>query len=215
MAPFATIYSWPGNPRLKRAIVAANVNGLELSFPPFDMTTARDESFYKKFPLGKVPALETPSGFTLVESGAIAYYISASGPKAPQLLGSSTSPETQAKIQQWLAHVDLEFTTTLLPAIQMAIGRRPEDEAVKKESLDAVERGFKYLEGVLGENRWVAGTQEWSLADVALASFIETSYKLLFGREWRERWGNVLEWYERFVKEEGVKDVWGEITYKE
>lgn len=63
--------------------------------------TQRTPEYKAKFPRGKAPGFESASGdFRLTESGAIAYYISASGPKAAQLLGASL--EDQGKVQEWI-----------------------------------------------------------------------------------------------------------------
>ena len=46
-----------------------------MELPAFEMgKTNKSPEYLAKFPMGKVPALETADGKTLYESGAIAYY---------------------------------------------------------------------------------------------------------------------------------------------
>lgn len=66
MAPFGTIYTYPGNFRVHRAQVIAALNGLELNIPEFAMgVTNKTPEFLAKFPLAKVPAFEGADGFCL------------------------------------------------------------------------------------------------------------------------------------------------------
>lgn len=68
------IYSYPNNPRVWKAQIAGNFTGLEFEVPPFQIgVDNKTPDFAAKFPLQKVPALETPEG-PLFESNAIARY---------------------------------------------------------------------------------------------------------------------------------------------
>lgn len=70
-----SITTYPNNPRVAKAVIAGKYNGLEVVENKFEMgVTNKSKEFLAKFPLGKVPAMETADGFTLFESGAMAYY---------------------------------------------------------------------------------------------------------------------------------------------
>lgn len=68
------IYSYPNNPRVHKAAIAAKYNGVEIEFPAFEMADSKTPAFLEKFPMGKIPTFESANGETLFESNAIAYY---------------------------------------------------------------------------------------------------------------------------------------------
>jgi glutathione S-transferase len=69
------LYTFPGNPRANKALIAAKYNGIDITIPAgFVMgETNRTPEFLALNPLGKVPTLETPEG-GIFESNAIARY---------------------------------------------------------------------------------------------------------------------------------------------
>eukprot|EP01051_Picozoa_sp_SAG22_P001662 SAG22_NODE_68_length_22846_cov_32.458258_5_plen_146_part_00 len=70
-----TLYTYPGNPRANKALIAAQYNGVEVKIPAdFVMGESnKTPEFLALNPLGKVPCLETAEG-ALFESNAIARY---------------------------------------------------------------------------------------------------------------------------------------------
>ncbi|KAG0042372.1 Elongation factor 1-gamma 1 [Linnemannia elongata] len=71
-----TIYSYPQNPRVFKALVVAKYNGLEVKVDDkFVMgTTNKTDAWIAKFGASQVPAFEGTDGTVIIESGAIAYY---------------------------------------------------------------------------------------------------------------------------------------------
>eukprot|EP01047_Picozoa_sp_COSAG01_P047257 COSAG01_NODE_4499_length_4972_cov_95.509542_4_plen_116_part_00 len=78
------LYTFPGNPRANKALIAAKYNGIDITIPAgFVMgETNRTPEFLALNPLGKVPTLETPEG-GIFESNAIARYGVLSFPSMP------------------------------------------------------------------------------------------------------------------------------------
>jgi elongation factor 1-gamma len=76
--------------------------------------------------------LETPSGFTLTESNAIAHYIAESGPKATQLLGSDA--EERALIQQWVFFAESALQQNVPPLLMPRFGLAAFDEGVEEKN---------------------------------------------------------------------------------
>ena len=75
MVAFGKVYTYPNNPRVHKASIAAKYNGLTLEQVAVEMgKTNKTSEFLGKFPMGKVPAFESADGKTLFESNAIAYY---------------------------------------------------------------------------------------------------------------------------------------------
>lgn len=89
MAPFATLHTLTTivHAKVTKSLAAAALNDLEIIIPSNFVygTTNKSPEYLAKFPHGKIPALETPSGFYLAESTAIAYYIAESGPAKDQV----------------------------------------------------------------------------------------------------------------------------------
>lgn len=75
MVAIGKIYTYPNNPRVFKALIAAKYNGqtVEESIVQMGVDNKKPE-FLTKFPLGKVPAFEGSDHFTLFESNAIAQY---------------------------------------------------------------------------------------------------------------------------------------------
>jgi len=108
-----TLYTYPDNFRAFKALIAAKYSGANVQVAKdFEFgKTDKTEDFLKKFPLGKVPALETSDGKYLAESNAIAYYLS-----NETLRGASDLQK--AEVIQWQSFADNEL---LPPACSMVL----------------------------------------------------------------------------------------------
>jgi elongation factor 1-gamma len=104
-----TLYTYPGNPRANKALIAAQYNGVEIKIPAdFVMGESnKTPEFLALNPLGKVPTLETAEG-GIFESNAIARYVAGLRADTP-LLGASYFESGQVQMWQDFAstHVDL------------------------------------------------------------------------------------------------------------
>ncbi|KAH8433462.1 glutathione S-transferase family protein [Aspergillus melleus] len=216
MAPFGTIYSYPGNSRVVKAQAAANLNGLELAHGDFTMgQTNVSPEFRAKFPLGKVPAFETADGLKLVESNAITQFIAESGPAASQLLGST--PAERAVIRQW---VDFSDGEVLSPVLQLGLWRLgihtyKYDEATETAALTRIERSMAHLEQQLSGQTWLAKGEKLSLADISVAAAFIWGFSISLDAEIRAKFPGVMAWYERVTETEGVKQAFGEKKFVE
>ncbi|KAK9419573.1 putative Translation elongation factor eEF-1B gamma subunit [Seiridium unicorne] len=112
MVPYCTSINGKG---LQYTLIraAAILNGLELEVPvDFEPDeTSKTHEFLTKFPLAKMPAFGTPSGFILARRSAIATYIAESGPKRDRLIGGT--PEDRARNQQWILFNDIHVEASL------------------------------------------------------------------------------------------------------
>ena len=69
------LFTYPGNFRAFKALIAAEYVGVDIDVPDFDVEkTAKTPSFLAMSPMGKVPVLKTPQG-AIFESNAIARYV--------------------------------------------------------------------------------------------------------------------------------------------
>ncbi|KAH8159555.1 hypothetical protein CIB48_g8690 [Xylaria polymorpha] len=211
MAPFGTIYTYPNNPRVNRALIIADLNGLEIEIPPFTMRqTNTTPEFLSKFALGKVPAFEGADGFCLTESIAIASYIAKSGPKERQLLGADA--KTQALITQWATFAECElFNNAFVPIAMTVLKVYTLDEKRFNDHVVALKRDAKYLEGALqGGKKYLVGDQ-LTMADFMVTSLLYYSFKYLIDAEWRKELPNLVAYIKNFADAPEHKKYYGEL----
>ncbi|ORY05716.1 glutathione S-transferase, partial [Clohesyomyces aquaticus] len=185
---------------------AANLNGLTLTTDPaysYGVTNKTPE-FLSKFPMGKIPALTTASGFHLAEATAIAYFISDSGPKREQLLGRTV--EERALVQMWIAYSDTELWPQTAAILGPMFGRQKYDKENVDEKEEQFVRAMKRLELHLNQEGkvWLVRDDELSLADLSVAGSICWALKFLMDAEYRAQYPKVMEWWERLMEVEGV-----------
>jgi elongation factor 1-gamma len=208
MPPFATLHTTNNflHARVTKTLAAANINGLEITIAPGFIygSTNKAPEYLAKFPHGKIPALETPSGFYLSESTAIAFYVAESGPAKDQLLGKT--PEERALVQMWIALSDNEIFTHSNPilAVVMAQGKYYPDliEDREVQLLRAIQRLEDHLtkEGKV----WLVRDDEISLADLSVAASLYWPLRFFLDPETREKYPRTMEWWERLMGVEGV-----------
>ncbi|ORY63376.1 glutathione S-transferase [Pseudomassariella vexata] len=214
MAPFGKIYSWPGNFRVQRAQVVAELNGLELDIPSFDMASSKTPEFLSKFPMGKVPALECADGFCLAEGAAICMYLAGQGPMAPQLLGAEAGPQTTARIAEWTLFAESELIANVIPPFIMAVLKIvPYDEAKYESCVVNFDRALKRLDLAIdgGKKRYLVGGQ-LTLADIMVAGPLLASFNFLFDAELRKAFPGVVTYLEGLMEKQEFKNAFGEIT---
>ncbi|KAF2971061.1 hypothetical protein GQX73_g2503 [Xylaria multiplex] len=211
MAPFGKIYTYPNNVRVHRALIIADINGLEIEVPQFTMReTNKTPEFLAKFPLGKVPAFESADGVHLTESIAIATYIAKSGPKADQLLGADA--KTQALITQWASFTESElFQNGFIPIAMAAMKVYTLDERRFNDCVAGLERDLKYLEVVLqGGKKYLVGDQ-LTMADLMVTSMLYPAFKYLVDAELRKGLPNLVAYVKAFAAVPEHKKYYGEL----
>ncbi|KAF2179675.1 putative translation elongation factor eEF-1B gamma subunit [Zopfia rhizophila CBS 207.26] len=201
MPPFATLYTTTIflHPRTVPILAAANLNSLEIALSKdFEYgVTNKTPEYVSKFPMGKIPALETPSGFYLAEATAIAKYVSDSGPAREQLLGRTA--EEKALVHMWISLNDTE----IFPSISAILGPIFRGSKYIKEVVDEKEemlvRALKRVELHLQSHKWLVRDDEFSLADLSIAGTLYFPLTMLMDAEYRAEYPRVMEWWERLV----------------
>ncbi|KAJ8130134.1 hypothetical protein O1611_g3495 [Lasiodiplodia mahajangana] len=215
MAPFGTIYSYATNPRVNRAMIIADMNGLEIDIPAFTMReTNRTPEFLSKFPLGKVPAFESADGFCLTESIAIATYFAKSGPKADQLLGADF--KSQSLITQWACFAEGElFNNVFVPIAMTVLKLYTLDEKRFSEHVANVEKDVKYLEKSLqGGKKFLVG-DKLTMADLMVTSLLYHAFKYIVDAEMRKELPNLVAYIKAFAAAPEHKKYYGELEFCE
>jgi elongation factor 1-gamma len=218
-SPFATLYTTTSfqHARVMKTLAAASLNGLIITIPPDFIygTTNQSPAYLAKFPHGKIPALETSSGFHLAESSAIAYYVSDSGPAREQLLGSTV--KERALVQMWISFADAEVfanASPVLGAITNTQSYIPEVVKPKEEQfLRALRRMELHLDEDTGEGKrkWLVRGKDFSLADLSVASSLYWPLRYFVDGGTRRMFPRIMEWWDALMGEEVVEKAFGKL----
>lgn len=210
MAPFATIYSYPDNPRVKRAQVLAALNGLELSVPEFQFGVAnKTPEFLAKFPLGKVPAMETADSLCLTESAAICAHVAASGPLADQLLGKTVAERSQ--VWRWSQYAEGELTSNSMPIfLPYVLKLYPGSPAAYDTSVASYRRALVALDAELKDGKAFLVGGKLSMADVMIAGSLFFTASFVLDAEMAKEAPNVVRYMIGLSAIPEIKNVFGE-----
>ncbi|KAJ3248748.1 Elongation factor 1-gamma [Chytriomyces hyalinus] len=212
MAPIGKIHSYPNNPRVAKALIAAKYNGIEVEVVPVEMGKSnKTPEFLKKFPLGKVPAFEANDGFTLYESNAIAFYVAAYK-QGTALLGAS--PKESAKIQQFIGLADNEIAPAAATWLFPILGWMPNNEQNTNKAKEDIKKVLAALNEHLLVNTYLVG-ETITLADITVVTALLNFYRMVFDASFRASFKNVTRWFVTCVNQTQFKDVLGEVKLAE
>lgn len=178
--------------------------------------TNRTPEFLAKFPLGKVPCLETADGFYLTEGQAIARFLAESGSKADQLVGADA--KTRAKVEEWSCFAEQELTANIVPPLIMTVFKMvPFDEGRYGTCLAGLERAVKRVEAELEKRegkKFLVG-EELTLADIMVAGALSVAARFYMDEEMREGLQRVKGWLEGLWEIEEIKGAFGPLEFCE
>ncbi|KAG0379723.1 Elongation factor 1-gamma [Mortierella sp. AD032] len=203
-----TIYSYPQNPRVFKALVVAKYNGLEVKVDDkFVMgTTNKTDAWIAKFGASQVPAFEGVDGTIIIESGAIAYYL-AHLKADSTLIGRSNAEE--AHIQQWVQFVDCSLTSALSAWIYPILGYSPYNKASETAAIERTRSNLATLERHLIKKTYLVG-ERVTLADISSAAALFGGFKMVFDADFRKEFPAVTRWFTTIVNQPHFKAVAGE-----
>jgi elongation factor 1-gamma len=130
----------------------------------------KTESFLAKFPLGKVPVLETPSG-PLFESGAIARYIARLRSDA-NLLGATNFQKGQ--VDQWIDFCTNEVEPARGVWLYPILGYLQYNEKATQEAKKELTTSLNVLNQHLLRNTFLVGNAV-TLADIVIVTALGQS----------------------------------------
>jgi len=204
-----TIYTYPGNPRVQRALIAAEYNGVKVEVPAFQFgVDNKTPEFLAKFPVGKVPAMDTPQG-PLYESGAIARYIAKLN-ASTQLLGSSYYQ--QGQVDQWIDYLTLELQPAIVALAMPILGYAPFDQKVYDEAKKDLLKHLAILDKHFLRKTYMVGEQI-TLADITAATALVFPFTKILVADVRAKFPNVMRWFETCVNQPQFSKVLGKIEY--
>jgi len=204
-----TLYTYPGNFRAFKALIAAEYNNVSVDVPVFRMgADSKNAEFKAKNPLGKVPVLETAQG-CIFESNAIARYI-ARLRQDTELLGSSFIQ--QGQVDSWIdfSTNELEVPTTMW--VYPILGYIQNKDEVTKKAQGDTKKALAILNNHLSTRTYMVGRQI-TLADIVLASALYYPMKLVLDAKARKAFTNVERWFINCINQPAFKAVLGDFTF--
>lgn len=189
------LYTYPENFRGYKAIVAAQYSGA-----PLDVVkdfkygeTNKTPEFLNKFPLGKVPALETDDGQAIADSNAISFYL------ANEQLRGKTALE-QAQVLQWVSFADNELLQPVVsltfPALKILQLGGEELKRANEELTRVVGVLNKHLEG----KEYLVGSNV-TLADLAVSTYLIPLLQHVWDNEKLAKHANLNKWFNNLISQ--------------
>ncbi|MFP6837512.1 MAG: glutathione S-transferase [Pseudomonadales bacterium] len=128
----------------------------EVTAPP-----SQDEGYLVKSPMGKVPCIETESGF-ISETFAIADYLDQIQPEKPLL---PAQPFARAKAIELCRHLELDVELVARRCLPAAFFGAGVSDEVKASTAKDLKRGMKAVTRLIVCDPYIAG-HEFCLADI-------------------------------------------------
>ena len=182
-----TLYTYPENWRAFKALIAAQYSGAQvrlLSAPPHFQfgQTNRIPELLCKFPAGKVPAFEGDDGFCVLESNAIAYYVS------NEELREST-PEAAAQVVQWVSFTDSDIVPLASTWVFPTLGIMHHNKQARENAKEKVRRILGLLDAHLKTRTFLMG-ERMTLADITVVCTLLWLYKQVLEPSFRQAFPN-------------------------
>jgi len=200
------IYSYPNNPRVWKAQIAGKYVGIDIETPAFEVgKDNKTKEFAEKFPVQKVPVLETPEG-VLFESNAIARHV-ARQPNS-KIYGSSSFEA--ALIDQWIDfatnEIELPAAAWLFPILEIV----PENREATSKAKGDIRKALGILNQHLLTRTFLVG-EKVSLADIVVSTSLYRLYKMVLDPGFRKPWTNLNRWFLTCVHQPEFSSVIGEV----
>jgi len=199
------LYSFKGDFRAMKALIAAQYNGVTIERPAFNLDAdAKSPEFLAKSPLGKVPVLETPEG-SIFESNAIARYV-ARLRRDTNLYGKSFFDSAQ--VDSWVdfaAH-ELELPATMW--VYPVLGLMDYNGGVTHTSKQDLKKALAVLEKHLLYRTYIVGDAV-TLADIVTACALLYPMKMVMDPSFRKPYPSVVRWFITVVNQPQFAAVMG------
>ncbi len=170
MSEVFTLYEYPSSGNCYKIRLLANQLGIPYNRYTVDILRgeSRAAKFMRRFPNGKVPAVEFSDGKRLTESNAIIWYLARTQPGGNKLLPDDDF--VQAQILQWLSFEQYQIETNLAVArFWLSIKNEPDgcpDLATKQEN---GARALGLLNSHLTQHDYLVG--DYSIADIGIYAY--------------------------------------------
>jgi len=204
MATVGTLYTYPHNFRAYKALIAAQYSGSKINVASDFVfgETNKSEQFLKKFPLGKVPAFETPAGEVIAESNAIAYYVA-----NQQLRGDSDVDKAQ--VLQWMNFADSEVLPLSCTIVFPILGIIQYNKTAVEQAKAELKKTCTALDDYLLTRTYLVG-ERITLADIVVACNFLHLYEHVCDEANRMPYPNLNRWFNTLIHQAEFKAVIGD-----
>ena len=186
-----TLYSYEGDFRALKVLIAAEFNGVDIATPEFKVGTDNvTPEFLAKNPLGKVPVMDTPEG-SLFESSAIARYV-ARLRRDSDLCGRSffESGQVDAWVDFCSHQVEVPSSLIVFPIF----GYTPYKKQIDMQAWTDLTAALAAMEKHLLHHTYFVG-ESITLADIALVSALFYPMTMVLDAEARASFPCVTRWF--------------------
>jgi len=205
-----TLYTYGGNFRALKVLVAANYSGVKLNVDPeFEFgVTNKSEEFRKKFPVGKVPAYESKDGKTLLsESDAIAYFV------ADETLRGGKGDAEKSKVLQWIMFAQTELLPGICGWLFPSLSIMPFNKDQVSRARAETERCLSSVDEYLSTRTYLVG-EGVTLADISVFATLTDLYKNLMDEDTKKSFVNVNRWFDTILNQPNVQDALKKYSYQ-
>ncbi|WP_343609456.1 glutathione S-transferase family protein [Novosphingobium sp.] len=162
------LYHFPLSGHAHRAALFLSLAGVDHEIVPVDLAAGahKQPEFLALNAFGEVPVLDD-NGIIIADSLAILVYVA-------RKVGPShwlpVDPVAEAEVQRWLAVAAGKIAYGACAARLVTVFAAP---FRPEEVIERAHATLAVIERVLADRRWIAGTTQPTIADVALYSYIE------------------------------------------
>ncbi|KAI9459828.1 elongation factor 1-gamma [Russula earlei] len=160
----------------------------------------------------KTPTLASKDGFSLFEASAIGRYIASLAPSST-LIGRGA--KEAALVDQWVSFVDADisrYNTLILHLVKGTI--TPYNKPIHTVFQDRLASALITVEKHLVTRTYLA-TERITLADITLASELQSAFSTTVDAALRAKLPNVLRHFETIVNQPNLASIFGSTTFAE
>lgn len=203
-----TMYTYPSNPRSQCAMIAAELSGITIDVPKFELgKDNKTDEFLALNPLGRVPTLKLPSGAGVFESEAIARYVARLRPDVG--LTGATFAESTA-VDCWVALVYADLAPALLPLVWVHVFNMKYDASAATKAKASLDRVLTTLDSALLSQTYLVG-ERVTLADTVMVAFLNTFMTHVLDAKARGAVPNVMRYFNTLTAQPAFAKVLGEV----
>jgi len=205
-----TIYSYPGNYRVNKALICAQYNNVKVDVPAgFELGKDNEtKDFEAKFPNKKVPAMDTPFG-PLYESGAIARYIARLRPDTG-LLGIGFMG--QALVDQWVDWCGFELEPARGAWLYPLWNIMPFKQHIYQAAKEEVHRCLRHLDSHLKSTTYLTGNTP-TLADITVVAALADLVRMVLTEADTKKYENFARWFNTCTHQPQFSAVLGSVEF--
>ncbi|MGH7126404.1 MAG: glutathione S-transferase family protein [Stellaceae bacterium] len=199
------LYGLHASPYVRAARLGLEEKGVAYDLVEFPVSEIKAQPHLSRQPFGRIPAFEH-KGFPLYETQAILRYVDAAFP-GPAL--QRTDPREAARMNQIMGIVDaymfmdVSFGISYQRLMAPKHGKAP-DEARVKDSLPKARLCIEALDGLKGDNVFMAG-EAVSLADLMVAPHYHYFSLTPEGRDILGPHERLRRWWQAMAPRESIK----------